>query len=175
MIELQLRSALCQGKNRADVPRRGSSEDASALNVNNSNRPQPVFNIALTKTAMGVQPQIDKPMQLVAALGAETLNYGAFKDKVLITYRTVLSVESFLPTVVGQLSAGTLRDPTALAYMLRTLAKEDAYIREDPQVRPPLIFLASRQREGAAASQASSFHDGCACAGAEGCRATPEE
>ena len=53
----------------------------------------------------------------------------------LITYRTVLSVESFLPTVIVQLSNGTLKDPAALAYMLRTLAKEDSHIREDPQVR----------------------------------------
>ena len=109
----------------------------------------PVLKDALAITA----GQLDVPVQLLAALGAEKLSHGAYAGFVVAAFRAFFEAPGFLGAVRSALLDGSLQDPAAVAWMLIKLACEVKEVRQqrDPDLKEVVELLKTCTKPGMAA------------------------
>jgi hypothetical protein len=97
-----------------------------------------------------VAPNLQQPLQLLAALGAEKLSYGIYASCVQATFRAFLEAPGFIATVRTELLGDTLSEPAAIAWMLLKLAPEMDKLRQclDPAVKETVQLLLTSSAPG---------------------------
>ena len=147
--------SLRQGKKTLQKPR--DAEQVFRQLLRKSERPEvlaiecdekllPILKDAIAMTA----GQLEAPLQLLAALGAEKLSYGVYSGFVLAALRAFFEAPGFIAAVKAHLKDGRLQDPAAVAWMLIRLAPvvEDVRQCRDPDLEELVELLKDSKLPG---------------------------